>query len=112
MPEMLAEAKSAELEWLESMASKNNYLSPLLTGDGRWVALSRFIFTTAIITGQVYDDWGFDDRWCYDSTIEAGVNLAVWAAKDFKGEPHGWHRHPDSGRRRPDGDESKEYINK
>lgn len=26
-------------------------------------------------------------------------------------EPSGWFRHPPTGRRRPDGDPSKEYIN-
>jgi hypothetical protein len=29
---------------------------------------------------------------------------------DGNGEPDGWMRHPDSGRRRPDGDAAREYV--
>jgi len=32
-------------------------------------------------------------------------------AWDGEGEPTGWMRHPASGRRRPGGDETKEYVN-
>jgi glutamate-1-semialdehyde 2,1-aminomutase len=33
--------------------------------------------------------------------------LTEWQTRDFAGEPLGWHRHPDSGRRRPEGDEQE-----
>ena len=41
--------------------------------------------------------------------MAAVVALALW---DGTGEPEGWMRHPTSGRRRPDGDKTKEYINR
>jgi hypothetical protein len=36
--------------------------------------------------------------------------VAALIAWDGKGEPEGWFRHPMSGRRRPDGDASREYT--
>lgn len=48
-----------------------------------------------------------DDCWCYDSVELAVKALEAW---DGDGEPTGWKRHPASGRRRPEGDESKEYV--
>ncbi len=100
-----------ELEWLTQMAQQNHYLAPTPMGDGKWAALSRFFFTCAIIQGDMFDNDGYSDRWCFNSVTEAGIGLAQWIVNDFKGEPHGWHRHPSSGRRRPDGDASREYIN-
>ena len=50
----------------------------------------------------------FDDGWCY----QAPQTELAWRAAlgwDGEGEPEGWYRHPDSGRRRPDGDPAKEY---
>ena len=37
----------------------------------------------------------------------AVATLETW---DGVGEPTGWMRHPTTGRRRPDGDPSKEYV--
>jgi hypothetical protein len=64
-------------------------------------------------------DWNFildnageptlDDFWCYEGA-KGLVGIAVW---DGVGDdpPGGWHRHGGSGRRRPDGDASREYVN-
>lgn len=49
------------------------------------------------------------DAWCYDSVPAAIAAVEEW---DGEGEPQGWFRHPDSGRRRPDGDAEREYVNK
>ncbi|MYM92608.1 hypothetical protein [Duganella vulcania] len=53
---------------------------------------------------------GYQDFYCYDS-----VELAVQGMMSFDPardkEPVGWHRHASTGRRRPAGDASKEYIN-
>jgi hypothetical protein len=59
----------------------------------------------------MFDDDGYDDRWCFDTFGLALHALAEWQARGFEGEPIGWHRHPDSGRRRPEGDPAKEYVN-
>jgi hypothetical protein len=42
------------------------------------------------------------------------MEVAVAALENWdypnQSEPDGWMRHPDSGRRRPNGDPTKEYI--
>jgi hypothetical protein len=35
----------------------------------------------------------------------------AWELVGGVGEPQGWHRHPNTGRRREDGDPTKETIN-
>jgi hypothetical protein len=77
--------------------------------DGReWLAINPYIFTHAIIKGTTGHINTFDDRWCYDNYEAAKRALDAW---DGIGEPNGWKRHPGSGRRRPDGNATKEYIN-
>lgn len=76
---------------------------------GRWAGLMRFMFTYAIIVGQMGDESTYDDRWCYETYAAALMALETW---DGEGEPEGWHRHPISGRRRKGGDPATEYINR
>lgn len=54
-------------------------------------------------------DGYYQDSWIYDAEqAEAGWRAALgW---DGQGEPEGWYRHPQSGRRRPDGDPAKEFV--
>lgn len=75
--------------------------------DGRYVAIRQFLFTHAIIVGQIGDRCGVDDRWCYHSYAAAKTALCAW---DGTGEPLGWHRHPASGRRRIEGEPTTEYV--
>jgi hypothetical protein len=52
----------------------------------------------------------YDDTWIYDA--EQGAFEAGWRAAigwDGDGEPEGWTRHVQSGRRRPEGDPAREY---
>lgn len=50
-----------------------------------------------------------DNAWCYKSFDEALAALSKWDVyKQI--EPEGWFRNPCDGRRRPEGDKSKEYI--
>lgn len=44
----------------------------------------------------------------YPAHAVARAALDRW---DGRGEPQGWHRHPASGRRRPDGDPAQEHVN-
>lgn len=82
------------------------------TGSNYYVAISPFIFTHAIVIGLSGDYSGYiNNRWCYESFADALKALNEWESKGFKGEPTGWHRHPGSGRRRPDGNPNKEYVN-
>lgn len=73
------------------------YSHPRLLGEGRYACLVPFLYTSAIITGRIGDRVGYDDRWCYSSHEEALSALDAWSGS---GEPEGWHRHPNTGRRR------------
>lgn len=85
------------------------YESEIKLPDGRSVWLQRKIFTHAIVIG-VSDAVCYDDHWCYETRSGAEKALAAWDPMT-KPEPEGWIRHPQSGRRRPGGDASKEYVN-
>lgn len=62
--------------------------------NGDVAVVQRMLFTWAILA-ELTDDY-YGDRWCY-KTKEAAIRaLLDW---DGEGEPQGWHRHPDSGRR-------------
>lgn len=74
--------------------------------DDRYVAIIPFIFTWGVVVGTTH--LSYDDRWCYHHLPTAVAAAHVW---DGTGEPDGWHRHPTSGRRRPNGDPEQEYIN-
>lgn len=74
--------------------------------DNRWAGVHRFGFTDAILTGDLDNLNTYADRWCY----ERGSATAALKAWNGTGEPAGWHRHPRSGRRRPEGDAAREYF--
>ena len=81
------------------------YLVPKPISDDRVAAVVPMLFTFAIVTVTPRGcHAGYEDRWCYHDFVGAFTALAAW---DGTGEPAGWHRHPDSGRRR-DGD--REWI--
>ena len=76
--------------------------------DGRRVWIKKFTFTAAIIIGP--DGTGmYDDRWCYATAELAATCARAWDAMPGT-EPTGWHRHPTSGRRRPEGNPHREYL--
>lgn len=70
------------------------YLHRMKTPNGRDVAIMPLMFTWAIIAD--IDPMGYGDRWCYHTLQDALSALRDW---DGTGEPSGWHRHPNSGRR-------------
>jgi hypothetical protein len=84
----------------------NGYTDYRVFENGRDAAVSRIGFNHAIFADLTR--WGYGDRWCFASYALARDALAAW---NGEGDPQGWHRHPDSGRRRPDGDARREYIN-
>lgn len=92
------------------MDNDPNYSLVVPIGGGRWAGIFQFMFTGAIIIGQIGDENCYDDRWCYHNTDKARIHLMEWIEQGCSGEPQGWHRHPLSGRRRPDGDAEQEYI--
>lgn len=94
-------------------AAKNTPYEPIaerVLPDGRWVTLDPMTFGKVRINVAPYPGaMVIDDSYCYD---DAALGLqAFWAWDPTKdAEPSGWFRHPQSGRRRPDGDPAKEYI--
>ena len=88
---------------------KAQYRHVMPHGD-HYYAVYPLAFHWTMIYGRVEDVTGYDDRWCYASESLALGSYLEWAERDFKGDPLGWHRHPSTGRRREDGDPSKEYI--
>ena len=76
--------------------------------DGRVIVVYRLLFGCARLCIGPDDGLTIDDEWHYESGDEAIFASAVW---DGEGEPSQWHRHPGSGRRRPDGDPNREYVN-
>jgi hypothetical protein len=76
-------------------------------GD-REACISAIRFTYAILADL--SELTYGDRWCYHSYAAAKAALDAWNGADGT-EPGGWHRHPTTGRRRPDGDPSREYVN-
>jgi len=76
--------------------------------DGQVAWIHRLMYTWAIlVVEQLELSLGYDDRWCYTSLQGALAALENWTGD----EPEGWIRHPRSGRRRPDGDAAKEFVN-
>jgi len=72
---------------------------------GRMLALHKLAYTWALLADISLT--GYEDRWCYPDYRSAKAALDAWSGEEGT-EPTGWHRHPDSGRRRdPDG---REYV--
>lgn len=86
----------------------HGYESETKLPDGRSVWLQRKIYTWAIVVGQS-DSMIYDNHWCYENRAGAEQALAAWNPLE-QAEPQGWIRNPQSGRWRPDGDESKQYV--
>lgn len=66
----------------------------VLGGRGRIVAAPHHIWEFCV-----------EDVWCYASLAGALAAFEAW-----NGLSEGWIRHPQSARRRPNGDPTKEYI--
>lgn len=80
-------------------------------GDGSWIMVKRLLFHWMMVRGDFDDLIGYWDRWCYateELAREALSRFPIHPPADY--EPSGWHRHPPTGRRRPDGDATREYI--
>jgi hypothetical protein len=91
----------------EDEAAEAGYSDYKQFPNGRNAAIMRLMFTHAIVSDLTR--YSYEDRWCFASYEKAQAALAAWDGEE-DAEPQGWHRHPDSGRRRPDGDASKEYV--
>ena len=77
--------------------------------DGMYAIAYPLLLHWTIIHGHEDDLSGYDQRWCYATGELAEMALNEWDYPAQK-EPEGWHRHPLTGRRRPGGDKTQEYI--
>lgn len=80
---------------------------------GRWAAVTRKLFTHAIIVGKMGDMHSIDEHWCFRTYAQAQRALADWTDRGapLGSEPQGWFRHPVSGRRRDEsGEASSEHF--
>ena len=79
-------------------------------GADRWVAINPLMFHWTMMVGKMGDVTGFDNKYCYENKALAVKGLEDWKATGYEGEPIGWHRNTETGRRRPGGDPQQEYI--
>lgn len=84
------------------------YVAWRVLDDGRILAVGPMLFGNGRLFVDVHAD-GYEDCYCYD-----GLARAIASMADFdpatEAEPSGWKRHPMTGRRRPGGDASQEYV--
>lgn len=105
-----------EEQFIKEYLPSQGISSAVRIGNGRWAGIKKFMFTCAIVVGDIGDDQAYSDRWCYglgednQRVMIALCALLEWAVLNFEGEPTGWHRHPMSGRRREHGDPNRETI--
>lgn len=76
-------------------------------GDGLCVSSHRLLFHWTVRVSEIGNRDTYLDRWCFANQELAEAAVREWV---YGIEPKGWHRHPATGRRRPDGDPSKEYV--
>jgi hypothetical protein len=106
--------KVLDRERLEAARAKeicdaNEYSFYVRFPTGSDACIARIGLNYAILADIT--EWGYGDRWCFSSIWNAMEALAEWSLRDGEGEPQGWHRHPDTGRRRENGDAATEYVN-
>lgn len=99
----------AFFEWLRSEDGGSCTLAGDM-GGGMYCAVKPLLYHWTMIIGVIGDRESFEDRYCYASQVLASSALIEWSMRGFKDEPTMWHRHPKTGRRRPDGDETQEYV--
>jgi hypothetical protein len=93
---------------LSSASATSEYPYERHLGDGRAIWVNERMFNSIIIIGTV-GSMSYDSHWCYETLEQALTAADAWDPFTEK-EPEGWFRHAMSGRRRPGGDKTKEYI--
>jgi hypothetical protein len=98
------------LHWLTTPVNEGGggYYRARPLGDGLFLAITRLLFHWSLHVCEGGNYMTYVDRWCYQTQEMAEAALdADW---DGTGDaPLGWHRHPYTGRRRPNGDPTQEY---
>lgn len=76
--------------------------------DGMEICVFPRMFNAILTYGRADDQCGYITHWCYETPGQAVQAAEEWSAVD--GEPEGWFRHSQTGRRRPNGDPEQEYV--
>ena len=63
--------------------------------DGRLVGVMKLLYHYSLHVG--IDEGGYSERYCYKDAAGCVLAMMAW---DGEGDPLGWHKHPESGRRR------------
>lgn len=75
--------------------------------DGRVIVVYQMFYNARICIGPANEPT-YDDAWCYPDQATALKAAAEW---DGEGDPPvGWIKQVGTGRRRVDGDPSREYV--
>lgn len=101
------EIMRAQLDGWRNRLGGAEHLSIRELSDGRAVWLDDLLFGGLRLGIGTVSEQSYDDVWCY----QAHQADAAWRAAlgwDGEGEPEGWYRHPQSGRRRPGGDPARQ----
>lgn len=96
------------LGWAAHRAG-GDYLWTRLLGDGRAVLLLPMLHGNLRLGIGELGSPEMDDVWCYQAP-EADLAWQAALGWDGEGEPDGWYRHPQTGRRRPGGDPAQEHV--
>lgn len=83
-------------EYFAWLHDECGYSDPRVIPNDRCAYIIPKMYTHAIGTSRIGDKASIGDCWCYPNYAAARNALDAW---DGHGEPDGWIRHPDSGRR-------------
>jgi hypothetical protein len=84
------------------------WLHKRVLGDGRVLYLQAMLGNNLRISLSMHEhDMGFHSNYCFHDVKAAWRSALGW---DGEGDPEGWVRHIETGRRRPDGDAEREYV--
>jgi hypothetical protein len=105
------EGEISEASWRgrQAVAAGAEYLHVRPLPSGRAVYLMPHSFGGMRLNIGTPGNLWLDDEWHYqgEQWLEAWRAALGW---DGEGEPEGWYRHPETGRRRPGGDPAKEFV--
>lgn len=102
------ELLAAKLRGVEAYYQGADYLHERVLPDGRGLFLMAMLGANLRIGISAPNDrTGLTDGYCYHDHDAAWRCVLGW---DGEGEPEGWYRHLQSGRRRPDSTPESEYV--
>ncbi len=88
---------------------KASYVLEGRLSDGRYIAVLVMTFSRGRIIVGGDGENEYDEFYCYENVFLATLAALAWEPAADR-DPFGWVRHYPSGRRRPGGDETGEYV--